>query len=148
MLSSLLWTAVVVVQLLSHIQLFATPWSATHQATLSFTISWSLLIFISIESVMLYNHLILCHLLLYLPSILPSIRVFSSESAHCISWLLHYWSFSISPSSEYSRLISFQTDWLVSLLSKRLPRVFSSTTVWKSQFFSAQPSLWIGFYDY
>ena len=143
---SLLWIAAVV-QLLSHIQLFATPWSAAHQASLSFTISWSLLRFISIELVMLYNHLILCHSLLHLPSILPSIKVFSNESALCIRWP-QYWSFSISPSNGYSRLISFQTDWLVSLLSKRLPRVFSSTTVWKHQFFSAQPSLWIGFYDY
>ena len=80
------WLAyiVVVVQLLSHVQLFATPWTAAHQAPLSFTISWSLLRFMSIESVMPSNHLILCHPLLLLPSIFPSIRVFSNKSALCI----------------------------------------------------------------
>ena len=73
-----------VVQLLSHVQLFMTPWTAAHQASLSFTISWSLLKLMSIEFVMLSNHLILCHPLLLLPSIFPSIRVFSNESAFCI----------------------------------------------------------------
>ena len=83
------------------------------QASLSFTISWSLLKFMFIESVMLSNHLILCHALLLLPSIFPGIRVFPSESTLCIIWL-KYWSFSfsISPSNKYSGLISFRIDWL------------------------------------
>ena len=100
------------VQSLSHIQLFATPWTATYQASLSITNSWSLLKLISIESVMLSNHLILCHPLLLLPSIFPSIRVFFNESVLCIRWP-KYWrfSFSISPSNEYSGLISFRMDW-------------------------------------
>ena len=89
---------VVVVQLLSRVQLFVTPWTAAHQASLSFTISWSLLKLIPIESVMLSNHLILCHPLL-LPSIFPSIRVFSNDLAHCITWS-KYQSFSISPSNK------------------------------------------------
>ena len=90
-----------------------TPWTAAHQAPLSSTISQSLLKFISIESVMLSNHLILCGPLLLLSSIFPSIRVFSNESVLRIRWL-KYWSFSfsISPSSEYSGLISFRMDWL------------------------------------
>ena len=79
------------------------------QASLSFTISWSLLKLTSIESVMPSNHLILCHPLLHLPSIFPSIRVFSNKSALHIRWP-KYWSFSISPSNEYSRLISFRID--------------------------------------
>ena len=85
----------------------------TSQASLSFTISQSLLKLLSIESVMSSNHLVLCHPCLLLPSVFPSIRVFSSESALCITWL-KYWSFSfsISPSSEYSGLISFRIDWL------------------------------------
>ena len=88
-----------------------TPWTAAHQASLSLTISWSLPKFMYIESVMPPNHLILCHPLLLLPSIFASIRVFSNESAVCIRWL-KYWSFSfiISPSNEYSGLISFRTD--------------------------------------
>ena len=99
------------VQLLSHAQLFATPWIATQQASLSFTISQSLLKLMSIESVMPSNHLILFHLFLLLPSISPSNRVSSSESALCIRWP-KYWSFSfsISPSNEYSGLISFRID--------------------------------------
>ena len=89
-----------------------TPWTAAHQASLSFTISWNLLKLMSIQSVMPSNHLILCHPLLILPSILPSIRVFSNESALCIRWP-QYWSFcfSISLFSEYSGLISFRIDW-------------------------------------
>ena len=96
------------VQLLSRVQLFATPWTTAHQASLSITNSRSLPKLMSIESVMLSNHLILCPLLL-LHSFFPSIRVFSSESALRIRWP-KYWSFSISPSSEYSRLISFRID--------------------------------------
>ena len=103
----------VVVQLLSHVRIFATPWTAALQASLSFTISWSLLKFMSIESVMPSNHLILCHPLLLLPLIFPSIRVFSNESVLHIRWP-KYWSFSfsISPSSEHSGLISFRMGWL------------------------------------
>ena len=101
------------VQPLGHVQLFATPWTAAHQASLSIINSWSLLILMSIESMMLSNHLILCLPLLLLPSIFPSIRVFSSESVLCIRWP-KYWSFSlnISPSNEYSGLISFRINWL------------------------------------
>ena len=103
---------VVVIHLLSRIYLFATPWTAALQASLSFTISQSLLKLMSIESVMSSNHFILCHLLLLLPSIFPSIRVFSNESALHIKWP-KYWSFSFSigPSSDYPELISFRMDW-------------------------------------
>ena len=99
--------------MLSCLRLFVTPWTAAHQATLSITNSGSLLKLISIKSVMSSNHLILCHPLLLLLSIIPSIRVFSKESVLCIRWP-KYWSFSfnISPSSEYSGLISFRMDWL------------------------------------
>ena len=101
------------VQLLSHIQLFVTPRTAAHQASLSITNSRSLLKLTSIESGMPSNHLIFCHPHLLLPSIFPSIRVFSSESVLCIRWP-EYWSFrfSISPPTEYSGLISFRMDWL------------------------------------
>ena len=101
------------VQSLSCVQLFATPWTAAHQASLSITNSWSLPKLMSIESVMPSNHLILCHPLLLLPSIFPSIWVFSNESALHIRWP-KYWSFSfsITPSSEHSGLISFRMDWL------------------------------------
>ena len=102
----------VVVQSLSHVQLFATPWTAAHQAFLSITNSWSSLKLMSIKLVMPSNHLNLCRPLLLLPSTFPSIRVFSNESALCIRWP-KYWSFSfsISPSNDYSRLISFRIDW-------------------------------------
>ena len=91
---------------------FATPWTAARQASLSITNSWSLLKLMSIESVMPSNHLILCRPLLLLPSIFPSVRIFSNESALCIRWP-KYWSFSfsISPSNEYSGLISFRIEW-------------------------------------
>ena len=100
------------VQSLSHVWLSAIPWTAAHQASLSITNSWSLLKLMSIELVMPSNHLILCCPLLLLPSVFPSIRVFSKESVHCIRWP-KYWSFSfsISPSSEHSGLISFRIDW-------------------------------------
>ena len=100
------------VQLLSCIQLFVTPWTTARQASLSITNSQSPPKPMSIESVMPSNHLILCHPLLLLPSIFPSITIFSNESALCIRWP-KYWSlsFSISPSNEYSRLISFRIDW-------------------------------------
>ena len=130
------------VQSLSRVWLFATPWTAAHQASLTITNSQSLLKLMSIESVMPSNHLIPCCLLLLLPSVLPSIRVFSNESALHIRWP-KYWSFSfsISPSSEYSGLISFRMDWLDLLAVKGLSRVFSDNTVQKHQFFGAQFSL-------
>ena len=101
------------VQSLSRVWLFATPWTAAHQVSLSITNSWGLLKLMSIESVMPSNHLILCHFLLLQPSIFLSFRVFSYESFLCI-WWPKYWSFSFSicPSNEYSGLISFRTDWL------------------------------------
>ena len=101
------------VQSFSHVRLFAIPWTAAHQASLSSTNSQSLLKLMSIESVMPSNHLILCHTLLPLPSTFPSIRVFFSESVLCIRWPKDWsFSFSISPSNEYSGLISFRMDWL------------------------------------
>ena len=103
--------SVVVVQSPSRSWLFATPWTAACQASLSFTVSWSLLRLRSIESMMPSNHLILYQPLLLPPSIFPSIRVFSSESAVCIRWT-KYWSFSISPPNEYSGF-DFLYDWLV-----------------------------------
>ena len=101
------------VQQLNHFRLFATPWTAAHQVSLSITNFRSLLKLMPVASVMPSNHLILCHPLLLPPSIFPSIRVFSHESVLCIRWT-KYWSFSfnISPSNEYSRLISFRMDWL------------------------------------
>ena len=101
------------VQLLSHVQLFVTPWTAARQASVSITNSRSLLKLMSIESVLPSNHLILCRPLLLPPSIFPSIRGFPNESVLHIRWP-KYWSFSfsISPSSDYSGLISFRTDWL------------------------------------
>ena len=113
--------------------------TAAHQAFLSITNSQSLLKLMSVESVMPSNHLILCRPLLLLPSIFPSIRVFSNESALCIRWP-KYWSFDFntSPSNEHSGLISFRMDWLDLLQSKGLSRVFSNTTVQKHQFFSTQ----------
>ena len=118
------------------------PMDCSMPASLSITNSRGLLKLRSIESLMPSNHLILCHPLLLLPSILPSIRVFSNESVLHIRWQ-KYWSFSfsISPSSEYSGLIFFRVDWLISLQSKGLSRVFSNTTVQKHQFFSTQFSL-------
>ena len=127
---------------LSHVQLFAVPWTAAHQASLSITNSWSLPKLLSTESVMPSYHLILCHPHLLLSSIFPSIRVLSNELALCIRWP-EYWSFSfsISPSNEYSGLISFRIDWL-DLLSvqgtlKSLLQHHNSKA-----FFGTQPSLW------
>ena len=129
------------VQSLSHVQLFATPWTATHQASMSTINSQSLLKLMSIELVIPSNHLILCRRLL-LPSIFPSIRVFSKESVLCIRWP-KYWrfSFSLSPSSEYSGLISLKLTSLLPLQSKDLSRVFSNTKVQKHQLFCPQLSL-------
>ena len=125
------WLALLfrLVQSQSHGQLFATPWTPTRQASLSITNSQSLLKLMSIESVMPSNHLILCHLLL-LPSIFPSIRVFAKESALHMRWF-KYWSFSfsISPSNEYSGLISFRTDGFDLLAVQRTFKVFSSNTI-------------------
>ena len=102
----------VVVQSLSRVPIFATPWTAAHRASLSFTVSWSWLKLMSIEQVMPSNYLSLCHPLLLLPSIFSSIRVFSNESALRIRWPKNWsFSFSISPSNEYSGLISFRIDW-------------------------------------
>ena len=131
--------------LLSCVQLFVTPWTAARQDSLSIANSQSLLKLMSIELVTPSSHLILYHPLLLLPSIFPSIRVFSKESALCIRWP-KYWSFSfsISPSNEYSGVISFRIDRLtgwISLQSKGPSRVFSNTPVQKHQFFGAQLSL-------
>ena len=103
-------TGYVLVQSLSRVRLFATAWTAACQASLFFAVSWSLLKLTFIESVMPSIYLILCHPLLLLSSIFPSIRVFSSESALHIRWP-KYWSFSFNPSNEYSGLISFRIDW-------------------------------------
>ena len=133
----------VVVQSLSPVQLFVIPWTAACQASLSFTVSWSWLKLMFMELMMPSNNLILYHPLLLLPSIFPIIRVFSKESVLHVR-RLKYWSFSfnISPSNEYSGLISFRIDWFDLLALKRLSRVFSSTTVQKHRFFSARPYLW------
>jgi len=117
--------------------------SAAHQASLSFTISWSFLKLVSIESVMLSNHLILCRPLLLLPSVFTGIRVYSNESVLHIRWP-KYWSFSISPSSEYSGLISSRIDWFdlfaVQELSKSLLQHHNSkaSILWHSAFFMVQ----------
>ena len=137
---------VVVDQSLSCVQLFATSWTAARHASLSFTISRSLLKLMSIESAMPSNHLIFCHPLL-LPSIFPRIRVFSNESVLCIRWP-KYWSFSfnISPSSEYSGLISFRMEWFdllaVQGTLKSLLQHHSSkaSVLWCSAFFMVQIS--------
>ena len=127
------------VQSLSRVQLFATPWNAVFQASLSIANSRSLLKLMSIELVMRSNHLILCCPLLLPPSIFPSIRVFSNESVLHIRWPRYCsFSFSIIPSNEYSGLISFRMDCCISLLSKELSRVIFNTTVQKHQFFGTQ----------
>ena len=131
----------VVVQLLSCLWLFVTPWTSAAQASLSSTVSWSLLKLMSIELVMLSNHLILCCPLLHLPYIVSSIRIFSYESAVCIRWP-KYWSlsFSISPSNEYSELISVRIGWFDFLTIQSFLRIFSGTAIWKHQFCGAQNS--------
>ena len=135
------------VRLLSHVWLFATLWTAARRASLSITNPWSLLKLMSIESVMPSNHLILCCPLLLLPSIFPSLRVFSNESVLHIRWP-KYWRFSLSmsPSSEYSGLISFRMDWLDRLAVqgtlKNLLQHHSSkaSILWHSAFFIVQLS--------
>ena len=131
----------VVVQMLSHVPLFATPWTAACQASLSFTISQSLLKVMSIESMRPSNHLIICHPL-HLPSVFPSIRVFSSESALCIRWP-KYWSFSFSigPSNELSGLISFGTDWFALFAVQGTRKSFQHHS-WKASIFGAKPAVW------
>ena len=135
------------VQSLSCVQLFVTPWTTARQASLSFTGSWSLLRFISIESVMPSNHLILYCPLLLLPSTFPSIRVFSNELALCIRWLKEYsFNFSIIPSNKYSGLIYFWIDWFdllaVQGTLKNLLQYHSSIALilWCSAFFIVQLS--------
>ena len=133
------------VQLLSRVRLLGTPQTAACQASLSITNSWSSPKLMSIESVMPFNHFILCHFLLLLPSIFSSIRVFSNESAFCIRWP-KYWSFIISPSNEHSGLISLRMDWLdllaVQGTLKSLLQHHSSkvSILWHSAFFTAQLS--------
>ena len=134
------------VQLLSRVQLFATPWTAAHQASLSNTNSWSLHKLMSIELVMPSNHLILCRPLLLLPSIFSNIGVFSNESALCIRWP-KYWNFSfnISPSNEHPGLISYQMDWLDLLavqgtLKNLLQHNSSTASILHSAFFTVQLS--------
>ena len=137
---------IVVVQSVSHVWLLVTPWTAAHHASLSFTISQSLLKLMSIESMMLSIHLVLCYPLLLLPLIFPSIRIFSNESALCIRWL-KYWSFSlsISPSNEYLGWFPFQLTGLISLLSKGISRVLQchnskASILWCSSLFIVQLS--------
>ena len=135
------WVQFSSVKSFSRVRVFVTPWTKVCQASLSIINSWSLLKLMLIELVMPSSHLILCHPLL-LPSIFPSIRVFSNESALHIRWP-KYWSFSfnISPSNEYSRLIFFEWTGWFSWQSKGLSRVFSNTTVQKHHFFGAQLAL-------
>ena len=130
------------VQSLSPVQLFETPWTAKHRASLSITNSWSLLKLMSITSVMLSNHLILCHPLLLLPSVFPSIRVFSNESTLRIRWP-NCWSFSfsISPSNGYSGLISFRIDWL-DLLAEA-PRGLIKTQIVRVCMLSCFSPVWL-----
>ena len=136
------WDYVVFVQSLSPVQLFAIPWTVAHQAFLSSTVSWSLLKLMSIELVIPSNHLILYNSLLFLPSIFPSIRVFSSELSLYIRWP-KYWSFSfrINPSNEYSAFVNFRVDWadlfpIQRTLECHLQHHNSKTSIlWHSAFF-------------
>ena len=136
------WGDLLSVQFSSVAQSCPTLCDTAHQASLSIINSWSPPKSMSTELVMPSKHLTLCHPLLLLPSIFPSIRVMSSESALHIKWS-KYWSFSfnISPSNEHSELIFFRMDWWISLQSKRPSRIFSNTTVQKHQFFDTQLSL-------
>ena len=138
-----MWSNFVVVQSPSCVWFFVTPWTATLQPSQSVTISRSLLKLMFLESVMPSRHLILCYPLLLLPSIFPNIRTFSNESALRIRWP-KYWcfSFSISPSNEYQGWFPLRLTGLISLQSKGISRVFSSTAIWKHQFFHSQSSLW------
>ena len=135
----------IVAHSLRRVRLFATPWTEARQASLSFTMSQSSLKLTSIESVMPSIHLILCRPLHLLPSIFPSVRVFSNESALCTRWP-KYWSFSINPSNEYSGLISFSIDWLDllavqgSLKSLLQHHSSKASILWCSAFFTVQLS--------
>ena len=137
-------TIFVAVQSFSHVRLLVTPWTASHQASLSFTISQCLLKLISIESVMPSNHLVLCSSL-FLPSFFLSIRVFSKESAVCIRWP-NYWSIGIRISNEYSGLISFKIDWFDLLAVQQALRNLlqhhssKASILWHSAFFTVQLS--------
>ena len=136
-----LYISVNSVQSLSGVRLFVTPWTIACQASLSITNSWSLLKLMSIESVMPSNNIILFHPILP-PSIFPSIRVFSNQSVLCIRWPKYCrFSYSISPSNEYSGLISFSMDCLDLLAVQGTLKSLLQTTVQKHQFFSAQLSL-------
>ena len=142
---------VVLVQSLSHVWLFVTPMTTAHQAPLSFTVSPSLLRFISTESVMLSNYLFLCQSLLW-PSIFPIIRVFSKESALCIKWPKYYsFSLNISPSNEHSGLISFRIDWFdLFVFQGTLKSLFQhnskASILWHSAFFVVK--LFTSIHDY
>ena len=135
------------VQSFSRVWLFATPWTAARQASLSITNSWSLLKLMSIESAMPSNHLIFCHPLLLLPSIFPSIRIFSNDSVLWIRWP-KYWSFSfsINPSNEYLGLVSFRIDWFDllavqgTLKSLLYHHSLKASIIWCSAFFMVQLS--------
>ena len=134
-----------VVQSHSRVWLFVNPWTAAWQASLSFTTTWSLLKLMFIELVMTSNHLILCYPFSSCP------QTFPASGSFPMSWLFssygqNYWSFSISPSNEYSGWFPLGLTALISLLSKGLSRVFSNTTVWRHEFFSAEPSLWSNFH--
>ena len=146
--SSLPWKLVrltchfnIVVHSLSCVRFFAAPWTTSCHASVSLTISWSLLKLMSSELMMPNNHLILCCPLRLLPSVFPSIQVFSSDFTLRIRWS-KYWSFSISPSNEYLGLFLLGLAGLISLQSRGLSRVFASTTVQNIRFFGALPSLW------
>ena len=132
---------VVVAQLLSRVQLFATPWAAAPQASRYFALSWSLLKLLSFEPVMASNHLILCCPLLFLP-MFPSIRVFSSESALHIRWPIGASVSASVLSMNIQGWFSLELIGLIPMLSKGLSSIFCSTTIQKHQFFHAQPSLW------
>ena len=141
------YSAIVVVQSFSHVQLFATPCTAACQASLSITSSWSLLKLMSIKSVRPSNHLILCHPLLLLPSIFQSIRVISNESVLHMRWPKYRsFSFSISPSKEYSGLISFRIDRFDLLVVQMALKSLLQHHIQKHQFFGAQLSIWSNSY--
>ena len=135
------FSLVVVIQSLSCVWLFLTPWTDAHQASLFFIISQNLLKFMSIESVILSNHFILCHPLLLLPSVFPSIRIFFSESSLWIRWPKSL-SFASVLSVNIQDWFSLELTGLISLQSRGLSRVFSSTTVWKHQFFGTAETMY------
>ena len=139
----ILQITIVAVQSLDHVWLFVTPWTAACQPSLSFPISQSLLKLMSIESMMPPNHVILCHPLLFLPSVFLSFRVFSNESTLCIRWpdTKASASTSVLPMNTQDWSPLGWTGW-ISLLSKRLSTIFSNTTIQNHQLFCAQSSLW------